>query len=196
MDPEHFVVAGRCRRPRPLFLRRFWWHDSVETTEVDVTDGNTLPAALDDVDVVVHLVHGMRSADFREVDLAAAHEVRHAVDASSATCIVYVSGFVPDCDPDELSEHLLSWWEVEQELSWSNRPVITLRAGMVLGSGSTSFEVLGQLAGRLPVTVVPDWMNSKVEPVAIVDLTAAVAGVSGSRGCRAHRSPSPGCWNR
>ena len=183
-----FLTAGdtvRAGARDPLSLRRFWWHDSVEAAEVDVTDGTTLPAALDGVDVVVYLVHGMRAADFRAVDLAAAEEVRRAVDASSATRLVYVSGFVPDCHPDELSEHLLSRWEVEQELSRARRPVITLRAGMVLGSGSTSFEVLGQLGGRLPVTVVPDWMNSKVEPVAVVDLTAAVAGAA--------RADSPTC---
>ncbi|MBS9371943.1 NAD(P)H-binding protein [Rhodococcus sp. B50] len=178
--PAVLATGGTVRAGArdPLSLQRFWWHDSVETTEVDVTDGDTLPAALDGVDVVIYLVHGMRSADFREVDLAAAHEVRHAVDESSASRLVYVSGFVPDCAPHELSEHLLSRWEVEQELSRSSRPVLTLRAGMVLGSGSTSFEVLGQLGGRLPVTVVPDWMNSRVEPVAIVDLTAAVAGAA------------------
>jgi len=176
-----FLAAGctvRAGVRDPRSLQRFWWHDSVESAEVDVTDGNTLPAALDEVDVVVYLVHGMRSAEFREVDLAAARAVRHAVEVSSATRIVYVSGFVPECDPEALSEHLLSRWEVEQELSRSSRSVITLRAGMVLGSGSTSFEVLGQLGGRLPVTVVPDWMNSKVEPVAVVDLTAAVAGAA------------------
>ncbi len=101
--------------------------------------------------------------------------------------------------------------------------MITLRAGMVLGSGSTSFEVLGQLGGRLPVTVVPDWMESRVEPIAVVDLVAAVLGAAvadtptdsfdvgcgqslrypscsaatgRSPACRALRSPSPDCRAR
>ncbi|KSZ57346.1 NAD-dependent dehydratase [Rhodococcus pyridinivorans KG-16] len=176
-----FLAAGctvRAAARNPATLRRFWWHDRVETAQVDVTAAHTLPPALDDVDVVVYLVHGMRSAHFRDLDLAAARTVRHAVDAFRVTRVVYVSGFVPECAPDELSEHLLSRWEVEQELSRSRRTVITLRAGMVLGSGSTSFEVLGQLGGRLPVTVVPDWMDSRVEPIAVVDLVAAVLGAA------------------
>lgn len=176
-----FLAAGctvRAGVRRPEALRRFWWHERVETAPVDVTDPRTLPHALDDVDVVVYLVHGMRSKHFRDIDLTAARSVRHAVDASPAARIVYVSGFVPDCAPDEMSEHLRSRWEVEQELSRSNRTVLTLRAGMVIGSGSTSFEVLGQLGGRLPVTPVPGWMASRVEPIAAVELVAAVLGAS------------------
>ncbi|WP_241386869.1 NAD(P)H-binding protein [Rhodococcus sp. CH91] len=160
----------------PTSVRRFRWYDRVETAAVDVTASHTLPSALADVDVVVYLVHGMRSANFRDLDLTGAREMRRAVDASSATGIVYVSGFVPDCEPQEMSEHLLSRWEVERELARADRSVITLRAGIVLGSGSTSFEVLGQLGGRLPVTMVPDWMYALVEPIAVVDLTTAVLG--------------------
>ncbi|MEU5843683.1 NAD(P)H-binding protein [Rhodococcus sp. NPDC047139] len=174
-----FLAAGctvRAGARDPASLRRFWWHERVETAEVDVTDARTLPPSLEEVDVVVYLVHGMRSAHFRQVDPAAARQVRRAVDASSATRMVYVSGFVPAGDPGELSDHLRSRWEVEEELCRSSRPVTTLRAGIVLGSGSTSFEVLGQLGGRLPVTVVPGWLHTKVEPIAVVDLVAAVLG--------------------
>lgn len=173
----HTVRAG-ARDPDSL--RRFWWHDHVEVAALDVTDEATLPAALADVDTVVYLVHGMRSTDFRAVDLTAARSVRRALDASAVTRAVYVSGLIPQVDTAELSEHLLSRWEVERELSRSRVPVITIRAAIVLGSGSTSFEVLGQLGGRLPVTVVPDRMNSRVEPIAVVDLVAAVLGAARS----------------
>lgn len=173
LDRNHVVRAG-ARRPEKL--DKFYWNQKVERVTVDASDPKTLPAALQDVDAVVYLVHGMRSHNFRDADLQAARNIRIAVDQSTVLRLVYVSGLVPDVPREQLSEHLLSRWEVEEELSRSERSVVTLRAALIIGSGSTSYELMGQLSERLPITVVPDWMKKQVEPIAVIDLSAAVIG--------------------
>lgn len=175
VDKGHTVIAG-ARDPDSL--ARFPWHDDALATAIDVVDDTSVHDAFEahEVDAVLYLVHGMGGDDFRANDLAAAQRVAASIDRHRIPTVVYVSGIIPPVPEDELSEHLLSRLEVEQTLTASTARAITLRAAMVLGSGSTSFEIMAQLAERLPVTVVPDWMNSSVEPIAVVDLCAAIVG--------------------
>ncbi|KAB1656019.1 NAD(P)H-binding protein [Pseudoclavibacter chungangensis] len=175
----HEVTAGARE---PTTLDRFAWGDRVDRVELDVLDAASVDAALArGVDALVYLVHGMGGTDFRRTDRTAATTVREAVDAHRVPRIVYVSGIIPPIDEGELSEHLTSRLEVERLLSSASATVITLRAAMVLGAGSTSFELMAQLAQRLPVTIVPDWMDHEVEPIAVVDLVAVVAGALEAR---------------
>ncbi|WP_430591915.1 NAD(P)H-binding protein [Humidisolicoccus flavus] len=168
----HTIVAG-ARNPEAL--DKFWWSDRVERLQLDVLDEASVAAGIDgSFDALLYLVHGMGGDDFRENDKKAARHVQTAIDAHSIPRVVYVSGIIPPVGHDKLSEHLTSRLEVEEILSKSSASVITLRAALVIGASSTSFELMGQLTERLPVTVVPDWMRSKVEPIAIVDLCAAI----------------------
>lgn len=162
----------------PFDLDQFWWSDSVARARVNVLDAQEVSAAVADVhpDAIIYLVHGMGGDDFRETDLTAARHVRAAIDSSRVGRVVYLSGIIPDVADDELSQHLLSRREVEEELSTSTATVITLRAALIIGAGSTSFELMTQLSDRMPVTVVPDWMQSLVEPVAVTDVVDAICG--------------------
>ena len=92
--------------------------------------------------------------------------------------IVYLSGLVPDVPEDELSEHISSRLEVERILTGASSGIrtITLRAAIVTGSGSTSFEVVRQISERMPVQAIPAWMDSRVQPIAVVDVVEALAG--------------------
>jgi len=176
LEDGHQVVAG-ARDPKKLDA--FWWSAAVERIALDVTDDESVRAAISEdpfLDAVVYLVHGMGGDDFREVDRAAAHRVRDAVDASSVEVVVYLSGIIPEVPRAELSEHLVSRLEVEEELSEVECRFVGLRAAVVLGAGSTSFELMTQLAHRLPVTVFPEWMDHLVEPIAVVDAVAAIRG--------------------
>ncbi len=158
-------------------LADFWWGDRVAAVEIDVVDAESTRAAIgEDTDAIVYLVHGMAGENFSDVDHAAAENVARAVRAAQVARVVYVSGIIPDVPEEELSEHLRSRLDVEKVLSASPAVVITLRAAMVFGGGSTSFELMRQLADRLPVTVVPDWMQHQVEPIAVVDLARAIVG--------------------
>lgn len=171
----HDVIAG-ARDPNDL--EPFSWHTQVSSVAIDVLDATSVHDALEDEnpDTIVYLVHGMGGDDFQQADRAAALHVRKAADAHAVKRIVYVSGIIPPISEADLSEHLSSRLEVERLLSESSATVITLRAAMVLGAGSTSFELMAQLANRLPVTVVPDWMQTTVEPIAVVDLVSAISG--------------------
>lgn len=174
VDAGHEVHAG-ARDPSKLDA--FWWRERVRPVRIDVQDAASVSAAMSaGIDAIVYLVHGMASDDFEDADRAAAENVRAAVAAAGVARVVYVSGIIPPVPTDELSEHLRSRHEVEQILSDAPATVVTLRAAMVFGGGSTSFELMRQLADRLPITVVPDWMQHRVEPIAVVDLAQAIAG--------------------
>ncbi|GAA3607078.1 hypothetical protein GCM10022199_08550 [Marihabitans asiaticum] len=153
-----------------------WWSERVETVEMDILDEQEVSAALQGMDAVYYLVHGMGGDDFVEKDREAAQHVAAAVDQHGVQRVVYLSGIVPDAPADELSDHVTSRHEVEQILSGTSATTITLRAAVLMGSGSTSFEIIRQVSERLPVQTVPDWMNSDVQPVAVVDALTALAG--------------------
>lgn len=181
----HRVLAG-TRDPRRLATHP--WAGRVESVRCDVLDPTSLPAALDGVDAVVYLVHRMGDGDdFRQEDADGAAAMRDAMAAAGTGRCVYVSGLAPSEDPGPadaahgggprhgLSRHMASRLEVEALLSAGPTPVLTLRAGVVLGAGSTSFEVLRTMCELLPVQPVPAWMrHRRVEPVAERDVVEAV----------------------
>ncbi|MBK7723292.1 MAG: NAD(P)H-binding protein [Austwickia sp.] len=163
-----------------------WWADQVETVTMDIMEADQVHAACAGVDTAYFLIHGMGGDDFMEQDRVAATNMRDAVAAQEVSRVVYLSGIIPEVPEAELSEHLQSRLEVERILTDSPATVITLRAAVVMGSGSTSFEIIRQVSERMPVHTVPDWMNSRVQPIAVVDVVAALIGAATIEGPSRH----------
>lgn len=155
---------------------RFWWSDQVTVSEVDVLDRPSVRGAFAGADALYYLVHGLDGDDFATNDREGAYNAAHAAVRHGLGRIIYLGGLVPDVPDDELSPHLRSRLEVEEVLTDSGIPTLALRAAMVVGSGSTSFEIMRQMSERLPVQVLPRWMDSRVEPVAVTDVVAALVG--------------------
>lgn len=164
-----------------------WWGDRVETVVMDALDADQVDAACADVDAVYYLIHGMGGDDFARTDREAATNLADATRTRGVGRIVYLSGIVPEVDDDtELSEHIRSRREVEQVLMGGAQTVVVLRAAVLLGSGSTSFEIIRQVSERMPVHTIPRWMNSEVQPIAVVDVLAALVGALAYTGPSRH----------
>lgn len=157
----------------PSKLERFDWQMRVETAALDVHQRDGLTEVLAGHDAAYFLVHGLGGRDFREGDRRAAHHLGEASRDAGVERLVYLSGLVPPVPREELSEHIVSRLEVEEILS-GYLPTLTLRAAVLIGGGSTSFEIIRQLTERLPVQTVPRWMHSEVEPIAVVDAVDAL----------------------
>lgn len=153
-----------------------WWGERVESVVMDALDADQVLAACAGVDAVYYLIHGMGGDDFAANDRAAATHLADGARAHGIERIVYLSGIVPDVADGELSEHLESRREVEQILRDVPATVVVLRAAVLLGSGSTSFEIIRQVSERMPVHTVPSWMDSLVQPIATVDVLEALIG--------------------
>jgi uncharacterized protein YbjT (DUF2867 family) len=151
------------------------WSDRVEVARADATDPEAVSAALTDVDVAYYLMHSIGSGpDFGETERAIATTFASAAHCQGVGRLVYLGGMVP---PDEqLSEHLLSRAAVGDILLASGVPTAVLRAGVVIGSGSASFEMLRHLTERLPVMVVPRWVHTRIQPIAIRDVLHYLLG--------------------
>ncbi len=154
----------------------FWWHDDVEIVAMDVLDAAQVTAAAEGVDAVYYLIHGMGSDDFVEKDRRSAQHLADALTAANVARVVYLSGVVPDVPSDELSDHISSRLEVEEILAGSTSRAVTLRAALIVGSGSTSLEIVRQISERIELQTVPTWMNSRVQPIAITDVLACLVG--------------------
>ena len=172
LESGHVVrtTTSRPDRAQP------WWGDRVETVVMDALDAAQVAAACEGMDAVYYLIHGMGGDSFAQTDREAATNLADGVRAHGVDRIVYLSGVVPDVDDDELSEHLVSRREVERILSDSPALVVVLRAAVLLGSGSTSFEIIRQVSERMPVHAIPTWMDSLVQPIAVVDVLEALVG--------------------
>jgi uncharacterized protein YbjT (DUF2867 family) len=170
--PE-LLTAGatvRCMTRSRRSLAAAPWGDEVEIVEGDLTDAATLDAAFDDVDQVVYLVHSLGTGDdFEARERASAEHAARAAAAAGVRRIVYLSGL--GADDDALSPHLRSRHAVGRALASSGIPVTELRAAVVLGAGSASFEMLRSLVEVLPVMIAPTWVTrTKVQPIAIADV--------------------------
>ena len=170
----------------PRRAGRQWWAGDVESVGLDALDRGSVESAVDGVDVVVWLVHHLAGSAFSFRDRRAATVMARAADRAGVRRIVYLGGIVPDVPLGELSEHLTSRVEVERLLASTGVPTTSLRAAIVIGSGSTSFDIVRSTARGLPLQPIPSWLRSQVQPVAVTDVLDVLAAAVRTR--RATRS--------
>ena len=161
-------LTRNVRRAQAALPGRDW-------VEGDVADERSMAQALRGCKAMFYLVHGMADgrADFRQRECAAAQVVTRAAQAAALQRIIYLGGVAA---PHGGSEHLSSRLEVGEILRAGAVPTIELRASMIVGHGSLSWLIVRDLAARLPVMVLPSWLKSRTEPVAIDDVVAALLG--------------------
>ncbi|OYD69271.1 SDR family oxidoreductase [Rhodococcus sp. OK302] len=164
---EGYQVRVLVRSPEKL--RDVPWRDGVEIVRGDLTDKSSLAAAFEGIDVVYYLVHAMGGGgSFSDVDKRSAENVATDAAAAGVRRIVYLGGLHPS--DRELSTHLKSRLEVGQILLGSEVPTIVFQAGVVIGSGSASFEMVRHLTNRLPVMTTPKWVHNNIQPIAVRDV--------------------------
>jgi uncharacterized protein YbjT (DUF2867 family) len=164
-------VPVRCLARRPEALRGRV-AASTEVVKGDCLDPATLPAALAGVTTAYYLVHSMGSGrDFATLDATAARNFGEAARAAGLRRIIYVGGLGAG-DRALLSEHLRSRQQTGDVLRATSVPVVELRASIVIGSGSLSYEMVRALVERLPVMICPRWVQVPTQPIAIDDLVA------------------------
>ncbi|MCH1881725.1 SDR family oxidoreductase [Agrococcus sp. ARC_14] len=178
------VEAGhevRALARDPGRLRDASWADAVDVVQGDLEVADDVRRAVAGVDVVFHLVHAMGAGgDFATAELAQARNVAAAAKAAGVQRIVYLSGLHPQ--GERLSKHLASRVAVGDALLGSGVPTIVLQAGIVIGSGSASFEMIRHLTEVLPYMPAPRWVRNFVQPIAVRDVLhylVAAAAVPG-----------------
>ncbi len=171
LSSDHDVIAlSRTARPDQ--------RGNVEWREADLFSAGSTLAALEGADVAIYLVHSMMPSSrlfqgsFRDTDLLLADNFAKAAVASGVRHIIYLGGLIPH---GSTSSHLSSRREVEDVFNASGLQVTVLRAGMIVGPGGSSFEILHSLVARLPVLVLPAWTQSTTQAVFIDDVIDVVA---------------------
>ncbi len=169
-------VRAAGRSTAKITAREWGGHPNVEAVQADAMDAEALARAMDGCRAAFYLVHSMNPGqkDFAAADRKAAYAMVRAAKASQLPRIIYLSGMGDD--GDALSEHLRSRHEVGEILTLGPAAVTELRAAIILGSGSASFEILRHLCDRLPVMLTPRWVDTRCQPIAIRNVLAYLAG--------------------
>ncbi|WP_431928066.1 SDR family oxidoreductase [Micromonospora wenchangensis] len=168
----------RCLARKAGRLRDVPWAAQAEIAEGDLRRPETLPAAFADVDVAYYLVHSLGQADFEAADREAATNFAEAAAAAGVRRIVYLGGPEPAAG-GSTSPHLRSRAEVARILLAGEVPTAVLRAAVIIGSGSASFEMLRYLTERLPAMVTPRWVRNRIQPIAVRDVLRYLVGCAG-----------------
>lgn len=177
----------RCSSRDPISARRRL--PGREWVRLDVEDPATMPAAMLDVDVVVYLVHSIGAhSDYAQVEHDSALALRAAAAAAGCRHIVYLGGVEPEGPP---SHHLRSRLKTGELLRNGQVPTTELRAGMIVGHGSESWQICRDLA-RLPAMVLPQWLKTRSQPVAIDDVVEALTFAVGRSISSSHVYDLPG----
>ncbi|MBZ4043228.1 SDR family oxidoreductase [Flavobacterium hibisci] len=163
----HDVVC--CVRDKNRFYVPEDFQEKIQVIEVDFLDKSTLVNIPADIDAAFYLIHSMSGSDtnYDELESISATNFSERINQTQAQQILYLSGIVND---KSLSKHLSSRKNVESILAKSTVPLTTLRAGIIVGSGSASFEIIRDLVNKLPVMITPKWLNTKCQPIAINDV--------------------------
>ncbi|MBS1717554.1 MAG: SDR family oxidoreductase [Armatimonadetes bacterium] len=165
-----YQVRCLARSPAKLLARPWATLEGVEVVEGDVADETALARAMQGCSAAYYLVHSMDAAgaEYRAHDLQIAENFGRATASAGVSRIIYLGGLGET--GEGLSEHLSSRREVEKSLAIGGVPVTVLRAAMIIGSGSASFEILRYLVERLPVMITPKWVNTESQPISVRDV--------------------------
>ncbi len=173
VDMGYNVVC--CVRDKNKFHPEESVRDRIEVVEVDLTQKETLKNIPQDIDFAYYLVHSMStSKNYDELERISANNFREALSKTNVKQVIYLSGIV---NSQTLSKHLNSRKNVEMELGKGKYALTTVRAGIIIGSGSASFEIIRDLVEKLPVMVAPKWLNTKCQPIGISDVVKILTGI-------------------
>jgi len=174
LENGHDVIC-MVRDPRRFALESDFGN-KVQIITGDLLNPESLKNIPEDIEAVYYLVHSMSGsgADFADLELKSAQNFVQQIQKTACTQIIYLTGIAND---DELSKHLTSRLAVEEELKSSGISYTILRAAIIIGSGSASFEIIRDLAEKLPVMVAPKWVKTRCQPIAIRDVLAYLSGV-------------------
>lgn len=140
----------------------------ISVIEIDLLNEESLNRIPKDIDGAYYLVHSMSSSnDYKSLERTSAINFRNALERTNIKHLIYLSGIVNE---SELSEHLSSRKDVEAELGKGNYNFTTLRAGIIIGSGSASFEIIRDLVEKLPFMITPKWLKTKCQPIGVSDV--------------------------
>lgn len=175
VEQGHDIVC--CTRDISRIPMTYANSDSVTFIEVDFLDAKSLSIIPEDIDAAYYLIHSMSSdGNFSELEFTCAYNFKKRLEKTSVKQVIYLSGIVND---SALSKHLLSRKKVENTLRSRTYALTVLKAGIIVGSGSASFEIIRDLVEKLPFMVAPKWLNTKTQPIAIRDVLTYLTKVLG-----------------
>jgi uncharacterized protein YbjT (DUF2867 family) len=174
LEQGHDVVC--MVRDKRRFAEESDFGDKVKIITGDLLQPETLKNIPVDIEAAYYLVHSMSSggSEFSEQEFESAMHFVRSIQRTSCRQLIYLTGIVND---DDLSKHLSSRLAVERELKKSGIAYTILRAAIIIGSGSASFEIIRDLTEKLPVMVAPKWVNTRCQPIGIRDVLGYLSGV-------------------
>ena len=163
----HDVIC--CVRDKNRFYCPVEFQQKVTVIEVDFLDEESLSAIPETIDAAYYLIHSMSGSanNYDELESISALNFVQRMNETKVKQVIYLSGIVNDTS---LSKHLSSRKKVEDILNIGTFATTTLRAGIIVGSGSASFEIIRDLVNKLPIMITPKWLNTKCQPIAIPDV--------------------------
>ena len=176
LENGHEVVC--CVRDSSRFNINKYEAQNISVIESDFLNKETLQNIPNDIDVAYYLIHSMstQKGDFGEMEEVCATNFNNRIKETNAKQVIYLSGII---NAEELSKHLSSRKKVESTLSSTKYALTTLKAGIIVGSGSASFEIIRDLVEMLPYMIAPSWLNTKCQPIAIRNVIEFLVGVIG-----------------
>ena len=150
----------------------------IEFIEADFLKADSLQSIPKDIDIVYYLIHSMSNSakEFHILEERCAFNFKRAIEKTQAKQVIYLSGITNDI---RLSKHLLSRKNVEHTLQSDTYALTTFKAGIIVGSGSSSFEIIRDLVEKLPFMIAPRWLNTKTQPIGIRDVLAFLSKAAG-----------------
>lgn len=176
LENGHEVVC--CVRDSSRFNVKKYLPSKITVIEADFLNEESLLRIPNDIDLAYYLIHSMstQSGDFENMEEICATNFKNRIEQTNAKQVIYLSGI---SNAEELSKHLSSRKHVEDILSGSNFALTTLKAGIIVGSGSASFEIIRDLVEKLPFMITPRWLKTKCQPIAIRNVIEFLVGVIG-----------------
>lgn len=176
MEAGHYLVC--CVRDMERIPDEIENYPNCEFIKVDFLKPD-LAQIPEDIEAAYYLIHSMSttsSEDFESLEAQCATNFKDLITKTRCKQVIYLSGIVND---ESLSKHLKSRLQVEKTLKSDNYGLTTLRAGIIVGSGSASFEIIRDIVEKLPVMITPRWLNTKTQPIGIRDVLSYLSGVLG-----------------
>ncbi len=176
LDNGHEVIC--CVRDKNRFNNGNYLTSKLSVIEVDFLKKESLHLIPTEIEVAYYLIHSMstQSGNFENMEQICASNFRNFIEQTNAKQVIYLSGI---SNAEELSKHLSSRKNVETILSGAHFALTTLRAGIIVGSGSASFEIIRDLVEKLPFMITPRWLKTKCQPIAIRNVVEFLIAVIG-----------------